>query len=109
MKFNKATCCTGERLISFRDPLKQLPSNMIGHVPRPAFADIEGDDAHRIVKLARHEIVDHGVEVGCPFGGLAWVGGDMPGAALDLVFGKIERPKFCAGERYRLVKERYSH
>jgi len=28
----------------------------------------------------------------------------MPGAALDLVFRKIERPKFCAGERYRLVK-----
>jgi hypothetical protein len=43
---------------------------MIGHVPRPAFADIEGEDAHRIVKLARHEIVDHGVEVGCLFGGL---------------------------------------
>jgi hypothetical protein len=30
----------------------------------------------------------------------------MPGAALDLVFGNIERPKFCAGECYRLVKER---
>jgi hypothetical protein len=32
------------------------------------------------------------------------LGAIMPGAALDLVFGKIERPKFCAGERYRLVK-----
>jgi len=30
----------------------------------------------------------------------------MPGAALDLV-RKIERPKVCARERYRLVKSHW--
>jgi hypothetical protein len=44
---------------------------MIRHVPRPSFADIEGDHAYRIVKLACYEIVNHGVEVGSLFGGLA--------------------------------------
>ena len=61
----------GQAAIFFRDPLKQFPSNMIRHVPRPSFADIESDYAYRIVKLACYEIVNHGVEVGSFFGGLA--------------------------------------
>jgi hypothetical protein len=40
------------------------------HVTRPSFAEIEGDHTYWIVKLARHEIVNNGVEVGSLFGRL---------------------------------------
>ncbi len=52
----------GQRLAGFFDALEHLPSDILGDISRPALARIEGDDAYRIVELARHEIVDDGAE-----------------------------------------------
>ena len=46
-------------------------SNIGRNVIRPMLKRIEGNDAHRIVELARHEIADGGFEIGSLDLGLA--------------------------------------
>jgi len=53
----------------------QFAGHILGYVLRPALGRIEGDDADRIVVLARKEIQNNGFQV------CAFIVGFAPGAA----------------------------